>query len=202
MRNIKKPRGKGRTTYGIVVDGKTEKWYLEKLRASINPAGITIKPELPHEKSLKDQFELIKDNAEKFDFSIWIIDLDVVISESRIPELKGYIAEASKNPKIHVLINTPCLEFWFLQHVKDAGKYYALGDAVIEELKKYDPLKAYQKSENYFVNTTPNIYERLKNFLPAAIINARKRGNFDHENPKKGLAEIHKLFSILGIEVV
>ncbi|RPD41955.1 RloB family protein [Chitinophaga barathri] len=201
MRSNNKRKGTGRTTYAILVDGETEKWYLEKLRQYENPAGITIKPDLPDKTKLADQFRSVKKNAEIYDVSVWIIDLDVVLREENIDELGKYIEEAAENKRIRILINTPCLEFWFLQHVQDTGRYFPDGVAVTNELKKCEPLKQYEKSKRYFVSGTPDIYNRLRPHLNVAIQNAGRRGHFDIQNPQTAKAEIYKLFSILGIEI-
>lgn len=41
MRNKNRPqKGTGRKVYAIVVDGETEKWYLDKLRSFENPVPL------------------------------------------------------------------------------------------------------------------------------------------------------------------
>jgi hypothetical protein len=124
-----------------------------------------------------------------------------VIKENKIAELNKYLTEAKSDSKITILINTPCLEFWFLNHVKDSGKYYVTGEALIKELTKCDPLKDFAKSEKYFVKDTPDIYKRLRPYLKNAIENAGKRGDFDINNPQQGKAEMYKLFGLLGLEI-
>lgn len=200
-RNNTKRKGAGRKTFGIIVDGETELWYLQMLRRNEDIAGITIKPDLPQKKKLSDQFKEVKSNAKIYDLSIWIVDLDVVIREEAIDKLGKYLAEAGAIDNIHILINTPCLEFWFLLHVEDTGKYYADGRSIEKELAKYESLKDYSKSEKYFVNKRLDIYKRLKPYLNTGITNALKRGSFDPSNPKQGKAEIYKLFEILGLHV-
>lgn len=200
-RNNTKRKGAGRKTFGIIVDGETELWYLQMLRRNEDIAGITIKPDLPQKKKLSDQFKEVKYNAKIYDLSIWIVDLDVVIREEAIDKLGKYLAEAGAIDNIHILINTPCLEFWFLLHVEDTGKYYADGRSIEKELAKYESLKDYSKSEKYFVNKRLDIYKRLKPYLNTGITNALKRGSFDPSNPKQGKAEIYKLFEILGLHV-
>lgn len=193
-------KGTGRKTYAIIVDGETEMWYLQMLRRNESIPGISIQPELPKKKSLKDQYDAVKLNAGIYDSSIWVLDLDIVIAiQGAVQELKGYLQAFEKMENVHVLINTPCLEFWFLQHVKDAGNFYALCDPVSREFKKYDPLKDYEKSEKYFVQSGLDIYKRLKPHLKNGIANAAKRGDFDFDNPKQAKAELYKVFAILGI---
>ncbi|MCW3463167.1 RloB family protein [Chitinophaga nivalis] len=198
-RSTEKRKGSGRQTFAILVDGETEKWYLEQLRNTENPAGITIKPDLPRKTKLEDQYLTVKDNADIYDLSIWIIDLDVVIRENKVSQLITYLAAVKGNKKIQILINTPCLEYWFLQHVNDCGKYFADCHAVMRELKKHAPLQEYSKSARYFIQTQPDIYQRLKPYLNNGISNARKRGAFDPVHPQKGKAEIYKLFEIPGL---
>jgi hypothetical protein len=157
-RSSSKIKGTGRKTFAIVVDGETEMWYLQMLHRNEKIKGISIQPELPSKKKLADQFNAVKSNAQIYDLSIWIIDLDVVIKENKIAELNKYLTEAKSDNKIRIFVNTPCLEFWFLSHVKDSGKYYANGESLIKELTKCDPLKDYAKSEKYFIRDTPDIY--------------------------------------------
>jgi len=175
-------------------------WYLQMLRRNESIPGVSIQPELPKKKSLKDQYEVVKSNADIYDYSIWVLDLDVVIQVvGALNELRGYLVELKKIKNVHVLVNTPCLEYWFLQHVKDTGAYFPLCDSAGKELKKYDPLKDYEKTEKYFVQSDLDIYKRLKPHLKICIANAAKRGDFDIDNPKQGKAELYKLFGILGI---
>ncbi|WP_423735801.1 RloB domain-containing protein [Chitinophaga caseinilytica] len=202
-RTSSKRKGGGRKTFAILVDGETEKWYLDKLRAFENPAGISIKPDLPGKKTLADQFEALKRNAEIYDVSIWIVDLDVIILDKQECEFHDYLKEIAKNKalynKVHILVNAPSLEFWFLQHVKDIGRYFADCNSVIAELKKYHPLKEYSKSEKYFIRGKPDIYERLRPHLSDALTFAKRRGNYDPQCPKRGVAELYRLFELLGV---
>jgi hypothetical protein len=200
MRNNDKRKGAGRKTYAILVDGETEKWYLDMLRRYEDPAGITIKPDLPRRNRLADQFNAVKENAAIYDVSVWVVDLDVVIRENTIAQLCGYIAEAAVNEKIHILVNAPCLEFWFLQHVQDTGRYFADGESVTRELRRNDLLRQYEKSKRYFT-ATPDIYSRLRPHLSAAIKHSGKRGHFDILHPQSAKAEIFKLFAILGLDI-
>jgi hypothetical protein len=170
------------------------------LRRNESVPGISIHPELPKKKSLKDQYESVKVNAGIYDCSIWVLDLDVVIAvPGALSELKGYVEEFEKIKNVRVFINTPCLEFWFLQHMKDTGAYYEKCEPAAKEFKKYDSLKDYEKSEKYFVQSGLDIYKRLKPNLKIGVANAAKRGDFDIGNPKQGKAELYKLFAILGI---
>lgn len=86
-------KGTGRKVYAILVDGETEKWYLDKLRAHENPMGITIKPDLPRKTPLHEQFEAVKKNADVYDVSIWVVDLDVILNEGKEAISNGFLNE-------------------------------------------------------------------------------------------------------------
>lgn len=198
-RNRNGRRGIGRTTYSIVVDGETELWYLSMLRRNEKLPLVSILPELPKKKLLADQFELVKTNAKIYSHSIWIVDLDVVIAEDKAATLAAYISEVKTIKNIDILVNSPCLEFWFLMHFSTSGKYYQTCGSLGVPLKKCTAIAEYAKSEKYFVNTAPDIYRRLKPYLSSAIKQSKKLGNFDPQNPNSAKAEMYKLFEILGL---
>jgi hypothetical protein len=201
MRASGTKKGQGRKTFALVVDGETELWYMQMLKKNEILQGISIQPELPKKKILEEQFDLVKANAKIYDVSIWVVDLDVIIAEGKIAELKKYKKEANDIEKIHILVNTPCLEFWFLMHVKDSGKYFRECDPVGKELTNHHPLSTYEKSEKYFVKSNPDIYKRLKPYLKTGVENSIKRGEFDIENPEQAKAEFYKVFGLLGINI-
>lgn len=65
-RRKKKDQRKGYPTVAIIVDGHTEKWYIEKVKKYYLPGKpISIKPELPSEKKVDDLFKLAEDLAKK-----------------------------------------------------------------------------------------------------------------------------------------
>ena len=61
-RNLKK-------VFSIIVDGETEKWYLDLLKEHEKSrlSEIHIQPEIPKKKKLADLEELIRGNAEIYD---------------------------------------------------------------------------------------------------------------------------------------
>ncbi|HXK74134.1 MAG TPA: RloB family protein, partial [Bacteroidales bacterium] len=128
MRTIERKRPKTAPAFAIVVDGKTEVWYLRMLKRNEPKIRVTIKPEIPDKKSIKEQYNLVCDLSNKeFTKVFWIIDLDSVIKEdnetpkgkeSPLKIFKKYRAELKANPNIVVIVNNPCLEFWFLLHFK------------------------------------------------------------------------------------
>ena len=158
---------------------------------------------------LSEQFADVVDNAAKYDKSVWIIDLDVVLREEResgngaafMNRFKGYLKELERYTNVEVLVNTPCLEYWLLMHVADTGRYFAECGAVERELRRFPVLENYTKTEKYFKTPGNDIYKRLRKLLPAGITNAAKRGNFDVSDMEKGKAEMYKIFEILGIQI-
>jgi len=73
---------------------------------------------------------------------------------------------------VNVIVNNPCLEYWFLLHFDPSGKTYRNCDEVTVKLKRH--LRDYEKSERYFKKKDNDIYIRLKPYLRNAII-TRKR---------------------------
>lgn len=200
-------------TFAFVVDGQTEIWYLQMFKRNeekFNNLRINIKPEIPQKKKLVDQFELVLEQANsEFDKVFWIVDLDVVLKETRESKtddtsLKKFLSflDELKNPKrkkdeetyskIKVIVNNPCMEYWFLLHFDPSGKSFSNCAGVLPKLKKY--LKGYEKTERYFKKSDLDIYTRLKPHLGKAITNASSLGEFNQEYPEKGICEMDKLF--------
>lgn len=137
-----------------------------------------------------------------------VLDLDTVLKEKR--EMKGgssafrkleeYFDKLREIENVRVLINTPCLEYWFLLHEKQTGRYFDKCSPVEDLLKKSNLLPGYEKSLKYFKNSRTNVYKRLRPHLEKAIRNARVLGSFDIDNPETAKAETFMLFQILGIE--
>ncbi|RQP19314.1 MAG: RloB domain-containing protein [Parapedobacter sp.] len=201
-------RGTGRKTISIIVDGDTEVWYFQMLRETENLGQLAVKPELPARKTLAYQFSMVCSNAQKYDQVIWLVDADTIIKEiresskaSKIQEVKGYLGEAGKMDNVHILFNTPCLEFWFLLHDRYTGRFYAECGAVEAQLTRSTILPEYAKTEKYFKNPKRNIYQRLKPNLKTAVSNAMRLGGFDIDEYESAKAETFKVFKILGIDV-
>ncbi len=112
-----------------------------------------------------------------------------------IAELKEFYDKTPDNTII--IINNPCLEFWFLLHYEPTLKYFATYADIKKELKKH--LSDYEKTEKYFKNSRQDIYQHLKPNLATAINNAILTGSFDFKNTHKGLSEMHIVFNKLGL---
>lgn len=202
MRRTVAPR-KPNSTFAFVVDGETEIWYLQMLKQNEQKIRVSIKPEIPQKKALNDQFELVCELASsEYQCVFWILDLDTVIKESRevVPgartslsifnEMRCKISSEFKN--VRVIINNPCLEFWFLLHFDRTSRYYRRCSDVVRNLKKH--LRGYEKTEKFFKKRNNDIYLQLKPYLQSAIMNAAALDPFDLENPERAVCEMHELF--------
>lgn len=193
----------------IIVDGETEKWYLTALARIEQPKYFDIKPDLVSRKDIRTCFYDLKEKLQVYDKVIWIVDLDVLLAQEnsagkggetplkKFLRLKEEFVKKYTNDKLEILINNPCLEYWFLLHFQETAKPYKGCSQVHKELKKHFP--EYEKKEDFFVRK--NIYNRLKSNLATAIKNAEKIGEFNKENEEMSVAEIYKLFHFLNIEL-
>lgn len=198
MARIKtKRKGVGKKSYSIIVDGESEIWYLQLMKNHEKLPRIDVKPELPRKKKLKELFELVKNNAQIYDKVIWLLDLDVIIRGNKVDEFKKYVKQLKGNSRTIILINNPCLEFWFLLHFKETGKSFLRCDDVITELKRFRELKYYEKTEKFYKYAKSDIYLKLKPFQKSANDNAQKLGDFDFDNIGSAKAEIYRILNIL-----
>jgi hypothetical protein len=190
-------------SFAFVVDGETEIWYLQMLKHNEQKIRLSIKPEIPQKKELNDQYELVCKLANsEYHLVFWIVDLDTIIKESRevVPgvktpltnfdEMRSNLFDEFQN--VMVIVNNPCLEFWFLLHFVPTSRYYRRCSDVIRTLKKH--LSGYEKTEKFFKKRDNDIYLRLKPYLHNAIKNAAALDPFDRENPERAICEMHKLF--------
>ncbi|WP_353744812.1 RloB domain-containing protein [Hydrotalea sp. AMD] len=109
---------------------------------------------MPNKKSVEEQYNLVCDLSNKeFTKVFWIIDLDTVIKEeneapkgkkSPLKIFEEYRTDLITNyTNVVVIVNNPCLEFWFLLHFEKTSKYFNTCSSVETELKKH--LKNYEK---------------------------------------------------------
>lgn len=115
---------------------------------------------------------------------------------SKIEEFREYCVQLKACENVSVLVNTPCLEFWYLLHFKETGKYYAKCEDAEKVLKK-SHLKDYEKTQKYYKKKNNDIYKKLKPQQIEAKKNAKKLGDFDFKNPESAKAEIYKVFDII-----
>ena len=188
-RKIREPK----SSYSVIVDGKTEVWYFQLMKTHETLPRINIEPILPKKKKLADLFKLAEENARYYDRVFLLLDLDAIIHDAQIEELRKYYDEVNENEKITILFNNPCLEFWFLLHFKETAKYFSHCSEAINALKNTKRLESYSKTERYFKNKHSDIYARLKPFQSTACANANKLGEFSFQNVQSAKAEIVKI---------
>lgn len=200
-RPSKTKKRQGRKTCSIIVDGETEIWYFQLMKQE-EQLRFDISPEIPQKKTIEQQYEVVCENAKIYDRVYWILDLDVIVKECResaskkqttLEKLKSYIKVIERNKKISLLVNNPCLEYWFLLHLKNTAKYYPSCNDVIKELKRQPVLRDYCKSERYFKKQAENIYTKLKPYQKQAVQNAKSLADFDCGQLQRSYAELYKI---------
>src|SRR5690606_21465164 len=128
---------------------------------------VSIKPEIPNKKSLEEQFHLVCDLANKeFHKVFWIVDFDTVIKEEKetpkgkhspVKAFTQYRSSLSKkHPNVIVIVNNPCLEFWFIIHFEKTSRYFPNCSQAETQLKKH--LKNFEKTRKYFTKENDDIY--------------------------------------------
>lgn len=203
MRKPKKNAPKTNPAFAVVVDGQTEVWYLNMLIRNEQDIQIRIKPEIPNKKSLKEQYDLVCNLSDKeFTKVFWLIDLDAVIKETNeTPKTKKTTLKAfeqyrtnlaNKFKNVIIVVNNPCLEFWFLLHFEKTSKYFNTCSGAETQLTKH--LKNYEKTQKYFTKQNDDIYLKLKPHLKTAIQNSLSLGNFNIQEPAKAMCEMELLF--------
>lgn len=207
-RNPRNLKGTGKKVIYILVDGQTEQWYLYQLKKTENIGTVNIKPELPNKSTPKKQYELVKEASKHYDQVIWLVDFDTILKEERefrggrkspLVEFNEYYHELSTIENVEVLVNVPCLEYWYLLHIKNSGRFYGTYSELERELNTI-PILGYNKSRKYYIAGS-GIYARLKPNLYAAFQRAKALGKYDPKNSQQAKAEIYRLFEILGIEL-
>lgn len=209
MARTKSNRSRGRRKllpiYSIIVDGDTEIWHLQLLKELEGLKQIRIKPELPKKKSLDEQYEFVLERFDDFDKVIWIVDMDVLIQDGRKKnDFKNYVirfqkmkATIEKKGGI-VIVNTPCLEEWFILHFEYTTKYFPDCKSAEERLKNH--LEDYEKTEKYYKKYNDDLYKKLRERLPDALVNSRKLGEVNFDKIEAAKCEMYKLFDFLSIE--
>jgi hypothetical protein len=199
IRRIVTPK---KPVFAIIVEGECEFWYFQMLKRNERSIRVDLKPEIPQRKKLGEQFKRVIEYSKDYDKVFWIVDFDVIISENHAAqsggkspqqEFKRYFNKLKNDHKnVVVIINNPCLEFWILLHFEATGKYYNTCAGAVKQLFKYLP--DYEKTERYYTKPNHVIYLKLKPVLNNAIDIAKRLAEFDLENPKAGMTQMHFLF--------
>lgn len=203
MRKKKTPPSK--EAYVIIVDGATEVCYFnmfKRYERNQKNLRINIKPELPSKKSLSEQYNYVLQSAENYTKVFWVVDLDVILKETKeaqkgtqtpLQEFDQCRKSLEKDfENVVVIINSPCLEFWFLLHYENTAKFFDTCKKAATALKKH--LKDYEKTQRYFTKEGNDIYLKLKPNLSKAIANAKNLSDFDIKAPNSALAQMHLFF--------
>ena len=201
MRRRKNISHKVKTSIAVVVDGETEVFYLQMLKRNERRIRVNIEPKIPSRKSLQEQYELALSLLDKeFAKVFWIVDLDVVLKEDKetpkgqktvVQQFLEYREKLIKEGVV-VIVNNPCLEFWFLLHFEQTSRLFSKCTSAEKALKTY--LSSYEKKKKYLTKQDDDIYLKLKPYLKDAIFNSSSLGNFNNHNPKKAMCEMEKLF--------
>jgi RloB-like protein len=205
MRKSKPIPLKSKPTFAIVVDGDCEVWYLQMLKRNERSIVVNIEPKIPQRKRLSEQFENVIKLSEDYTKVFWIIDFDVIASETKSAKARSKTAIQSfleykktiteKYVNISVIVNNPCLEFWLLLHFEATSKYFDTCEGAEKQLKKY--LKDYEKTQKYYTKQDNDIYLRLKPNLSVALKNAKALKLFDTANPIKAMSEMQLFFEAI-----
>lgn len=198
-------RGMGNESIAIIGDGETEKWFFQLLKDVEN---IKTPMQYPEAKgSLDVVLSIVQDVMSRgFTKVYWLVDFDVIVKEERerkkgTPSVIAKFFEAKTKlehqyvNKLVILINNPCLEYWYLLHYKETSKYYEKYDELKPELCKY--LANYEKNEKYYKGGKENLYQKLVPMLNIAQSRAEKLTSLDKDDYQKGKADIYKVITDL-----
>lgn len=219
MRQLKKFPFKGKAKFALVVDGECEFWYIQMLKRNERQLHFDLKPEIPQKKTLEEQYKRVVELANDYDKVFWIIDCDVIATESRLAKKgtesaqqklekylkyierfneKGKSSEDDKEERIIVIKNNPCLEYWLLLHFEETAANFSNCNDAGRRLKKH--LSTYEKKEGFYTKQDKDIYLELKPHLSKAIKNAIKITDQAKKKSDVSISQMHLLFEALGIK--
>lgn len=208
MARIIKPR-KSNFTVVVIIDGEDEKWYLEKVKEHYRPdilRKIKVEPALAQKKKVAELFveaeKQVKAGSSKV---VLIVDFDDIgKSDKELSEFKKWYAWYQNvnngNTKKHawmehleLIINSPCIEFWYLLHFRKTTKYYPNFQSMHHDLTAIPMLSDYEKTNTYYMKR-PNIFLRLGG--DDGLKQARKNAipfNIEYCQ-NQGISEMNRLF--------
>jgi len=189
-----------KNTYIIIVDGETEQWYFNAVKAAHQSLPFNVKPDLLAKKSLIKQAKYVQEKIDEgYGKVYWLVDLDQILHQNQ----HSFRREAKRlkrnnGDKIEILVNNPCLELWLLLHFEQTGRIFSNCEETTSHLKRHLP--RYEKTKKYYLLKNPDIYEELREKTSVAVTNAKRLGDFDWDNPERSVAEIYKLIEKLLIQ--
>ena len=139
IQKIQKDRG----GIAIIVDGKDEEWYINKVKECYpceKLKQIKVKPELPTQKNEEDLFKFAKDKLDEgYSFVILILDLDKILKEKNdggkgVKEFSKFTnlytnylnIKAGKKIKNHVLMSSCLKKIISFQATDEALQMFSL----------------------------------------------------------------------------
>ena len=155
----------------LIVDGKDEKWYIDKVKDHYPCEAlktIKVKPELPVRKKVQELFDFAKTKlSEGYTSVVLIFDMDEPLKDdkefSKFKELYAkYIAIKNKvltgrqktkyawMNNLLLIVNNPCLEYWYLLHYRKTTKFFADYATLLPELRRIPELAQYEIRENNY----------------------------------------------------
>lgn len=192
-------------TIAVIADGKTEKWYLDSVKAHYSCEVLKntrIEPQLPQKKQINELVDIAKSKVQEgYPKVILLVDFDEVLANAEeLRVFQHFYQEYNKDGhekwmnSLMLIVNNPCLEYWYLLHFNSTGKYYNCYSELEVDLQK--KLPNYNKSEKYYCGN-PDIYTRLGG--DEGLSNARNNANpflpFDIPTCReRGISEMSKLF--------
>lgn len=202
----------------VIVDGEDEKWYVEKVKEHYPSKTLketSIKPEFPEKKRVEDLFAFAKQKTEmEYCKVVLILDMDTILNDGQeFEKFKIYFEKYQEalndnlSPrqkpkygwmeKLLLIVNTPCLEFWYLLHFGKTTKYYADYEALKPALRRLPGFDAYEKREDFY-KKSPDIYNRLGG-LYGVLTACKNAVVFNLDDAKnKGVSEMNKFFEFFG----
>ncbi len=198
--------GRGFSQCAVIVDGETEVIYIDKMRACerVSIKGVEADGDVDKQFSQARRLHDVDGYANVY----WLIDYDVIARDNRqcidaskkkLTLLKQYMQRATSMPWLHIIFNSPCLEYWLLLHFEPNNhRAYEQFDGDLETaLRKH--LTDYEKTRKYYESGL-GIYRKLRSRLATA----RQAASGLTFNPKSGqcapTAEIYRIFDNLGIK--
>lgn len=187
----------------LVVEGKTEKIYFERLKGFERYSSLKIFPELPKHSNLSTlvDYAIKERKSGAYDYVWLVFDRDVLVTQ-KIPKTTLQLINSPEKLKRHgiaVADSFPCFEIWFLLHFCLPKQTYINQDKLIEELRSHIP--AYCKKQDWLSKN--DIYEILRTKMENALHNSvslrqRKQKSNDSECSMCNVDSLIKAIQKLG----
>lgn len=200
--------------YVLVADGETEQWYVELVKKHYN-LKIKFQPELSC-PSISKQFEIVGESINKgFEHVFWIIDFDNIQKENKEAKIKNSVLQKFEQlyhkaisdkrweGKLTVIVNNPCLEYWYYLHQNpNSTKYFAKYEELLPVLRNFNIggglFDSYNKTKQDYLSA-PGLFVRLLPYLQK--IDFKKLRAFKFQTCQdESVSEMHKLFEVLNID--